>query len=835
MLEVITGYENCLKYKEDLIQKFKRKSLTSKHYNISSKEPADEQNTKTKVYFNYIERNIFNLKKSILWYENKLSVGIYEYYFGLNSENHLEITGNHTINFKENFRLKINYEDINESQFVFAKDTETSKICLLIKLNLSNLSESDIYYFINNYNLFQSNENINKYYFLNLGDVSEEDTIFNFFSFISKVRVIDNSKPYLKIATITNNFGSSEAEKQFYEKLEELFDENSFSEDIIKEHSINNSKIDKDINPDIKKESDNNTDSKNQTNKKQTSDKNKANKKTTKPKNKPNKKTSKTTEKINPPLFTSLEDEKVYDGTYNEKRHNLIILGKKVCDSKELLSNLAGVTVKDINSWYQQGYEGKIPFNRFYIEYIDASEYYEKNKNHMSNEDDFNSVDPYRLKVFNAAIKEGKSKKFACKIANFNINTVEDWIYKGNHKIKPYVDFANEYHLANDYAIKKSSDIPNKVKIKVINLIKSGKTLNQAAQSINKGIYSAEIIYQYNKGEMGDEYYYNFYYDCKTAREEYLKAIKVDEEHEPDGNYSFPTAVTNENSDESFERPYDPEFDNIDNFIYFSNSAINSQNSFQPKRKYKENQTTKHKQYFTDNNVPKNRNETYFLDKDTQIKLKLFYSYIEKGKTINEASKLSDLNFRYIHYWISQASSGNELYLDFYKKYSEAKKIAIDKNNYLEEIRFNVIKLMKKGKTLENAIILAKKDIPKNIVLKWYTEGSKGNEKYVDFYNKCNEAKEYYESKNHISKNFFEKLQFEIKTKKIGENKSELTIRTTIRNTHLIPFFSKLNGFEDQISQIITTSISDETMNVIIKFKVNNSEMSPIKNLFNIN
>ena len=38
--------------------------------------------------------------------------------------------------------MTYNYDDIIESQFVFAKNSETSEICLLIKLNLNNLSES---------------------------------------------------------------------------------------------------------------------------------------------------------------------------------------------------------------------------------------------------------------------------------------------------------------------------------------------------------------------------------------------------------------------------------------------------------------------------------------------------------------------------------------------------------------------------------------------------------------------------------------------------------------------------------------------------------------------
>lgn len=222
MLEVITGYGNCLKYKDQLIQKFKRKSLNSKLYAIISEESGKKQKFTAQIHFNPIKKNYFNLNNCILWYENRLLEGRYEYYFGLNSENNLEILSDDPIKFKENFSLKINYDNITESQLVFAKDTETLKIYLLIKLDLNNLSESDLNYFINKYSLFQSNEPVKKHhYYLNLGYVYEEDTVFNFFSFISEVRIIDNTKPYLKIIyTKNDDYESFEDEKEFIEKLQ---------------------------------------------------------------------------------------------------------------------------------------------------------------------------------------------------------------------------------------------------------------------------------------------------------------------------------------------------------------------------------------------------------------------------------------------------------------------------------------------------------------------------------------------------------------------------------------------------------------------------------------
>ena len=981
MLDVINGYGNNLKYNNLLIKKFKKKSVHSELCHISHKETIEKQKTTTRIYFNSIERNIFNLKNCIIWYENKLSKGIYEYCFGLNSENNLKILSKDHINFKENFSLKINYDDIIESQFVFAKNSETSEICLLIKLNLSNLSESELDHFITKYDLFQSNDNIKNCYFLNLGVFDVEDTVYNFFSFISEVRVIDNSKPYLKIVSTKNkNSEFNESEKEFIETLNEFFDEDSFSEDITNDK----------INPFVKKKDETNTHSKNQTNKTQDKTKPKTKQKRNKSIKQPSEKTTPSIQKTNPPIFTNLENEEIYAENYSQKRHDLIILGKKVCDSKILLADLAGVTVKDIDIWYQKGYEGKKPFNRFYIEYIDAAEYYENNKNNMGQEDDFNSINKYRLKIFNAAIKEGKTKKFACKLANFNMKTVEDWIYKGNHRIKPYVDFIDEYHRANEYAMKKAADIPNNVKIQVIALIKSGKTLNQAAKSINKGIYSSDIIYNYNKGKNGDEYYYKFYHDCETAREGYLKAIKFSEE--TDESYSIPTAVDFEELDDSFERPYDPEFDNIENFIYFSNSGANPENSYKANRKFKENRPKNHKPHlsedktplkkskphFTKDKFPLIKNKLHFTDANVQIKLKLFNLYIEEGKTIKEASKLSDLYLEDVNEWISKGSLGIKLYSNFYKKYEDAKKFYIEKENKnKEKIQSEIIRLIKKGKSIESAINLARKNIPESTVLNWYAEGSKGNEKYIDFYKKCNEAIEYYESKHgkhekdlkeqnyflseevqnklkiyisnikdgknkkeasKISKlnydetnkwlsrgyskkepyitfykeyaeakksaiekenkykeeiqseiiklikngktinesinmarkdlsettirnwynygrkgngkyidfynkcneakefyelsNYLQKLQYETKIYKIEKDSSEFIIRTRINNKYLINFFTKLNGYEKYIFKIISTAISDETMSVIIKFKIKNSDISIIENLF---
>ena len=116
MLEIITGYGNCLKYKDKLIQNFKKKSLNREYYRITNKEQNDKSKLIAQVYFNPSKRNVSNLKNCILWYEKRLSEGKYEYSFGLNSENNLKIPSKYNINFKENFSLKINYDNISESQ-----------------------------------------------------------------------------------------------------------------------------------------------------------------------------------------------------------------------------------------------------------------------------------------------------------------------------------------------------------------------------------------------------------------------------------------------------------------------------------------------------------------------------------------------------------------------------------------------------------------------------------------------------------------------------------------------------------------------------------------------
>lgn len=156
------------------------------------------------------------------------------------------------------------------------------------------------------------------------------------------------------------------------------------------------------------------------------------------------------------------------------------------------------------------------------------------------------------------------------------------------------------------------------------------------------------------------------------------------------------------------------------------------------------------------------------------------------------------------------------------------KKSAIEKENkYKEEIQSEIIKLIKNGKTINESINMARKDLSETTILNWYNYGRKGNEKYIDFYNKCNEAKEFYELSNYL-----QKLQYETKINKIGKDSSEFIIRTRINNKYLINFFTKLNGYEKYIFKIISTAISDETMSVIIKFKIKNSDISIIENLF---
>ena len=131
---------------------------------------------------------------------------------------------------------------------------------------------------------------------------------------------------------------------------------------------------------------------------------------------------------------------------------------------------------------------------------------------------------------------------------------------------------------------------------------------------------------------------------------------------------------------------------------------------------------------------------------------KIFIENIKDGKTRKEAAKKASIEIKLIDSWIIRGTKGETPYDEFYNEYVEARKIAKDKPNSIEDrIKREFSDLLKEGyshgaasRKIENGEYAKK-------IKKWYAAGKHGVKAHLKFYLDCKEASNLYKTnKNKI-------------------------------------------------------------------------------------
>ena len=140
-------------------------------------------------------------------------------------------------------------------------------------------------------------------------------------------------------------------------------------------------------------------------------------------------------------------------------------------------------------------------------------------------------------------------------------------------------------------------------------------------------------------------------------------------------------------------------------------------------------------------------------DDEHNVRLrKIFIENIEDGKTRKEAAKKVSIDIKLIDSWIIRGTKGEKPYEEFYREYVEARQIAKDKPNSIEDrVKREFVDLLKEGyshgeasRKIENGEYATK-------IKKWYAAGKHGVKAHLRFYLNCKEATNLYETnKNKI-------------------------------------------------------------------------------------
>ena len=120
----------------------------------------------------------------------------------------------------------------------------------------------------------------------------------------------------------------------------------------------------------------------------------------------------------------------------------------------------------------------------------------------------------------------------------------------------------------------------------------------------------------------------------------------------------------------------------------------------------------------------------------------LIIKYLEHGIKLEDAAKLVDIPLNNIQNWINNGEFNLPPYTNFYKDYIKTKNY-LEKKNKEEEIQIKneIISLILKGFSFEYAARIVNDGESENQIINWYNLGKISDDKHVEFYDRCEKAK----------------------------------------------------------------------------------------------
>ena len=592
-----------------------------------------------------------------------------------------------------------------------------------------------------------------------------------------------------------------------------------------------------------------------------------------------------------PEKTPNTNSDKYYPHKYTPERHKIIIDAIKEGKTRKDAANLAKIDLNNLQMWYQKGKNGEQPFAQYYADYTNAREYAEKQKNSKEKNEDkaFESEEiQNKLGTFIEEIKNGKTRSESAETAELSLKDISTWITKGNQGKEPYVNFAEEYKSARDYSISNILKTKEDIKSEVVDLIKKGNTLEEASKLANEGKSEKDILFWYNEGRFGNSSHQEFYYQCQEASENNEKTSFSDKVGEnisksfndeqeiaksPDAEFE----ITESSDEEAYGFNYSKETHKLviealkegksqdeaadaagisaeDLNNWFVNAHSNPYYSF-----YMDYIALK------TNAFGENEDKELAENKD---KIVVFFNAIRLGKNRKQAAKIADLNLKLINKWISKGNQGKEPYVSIANEYKEARQSATSQeSDFNKKLKDEAVELIKNGKTLEEAAKLVNDGKNENDILNWYSAGKFGDKNHKEFYLQCVASSSDVEEDKTIIPEFSDdetpqKVEESSKTEEIEDNSQddktsqkeeeietqpdkksslksfvinesedeiEILIKGIIENRDLISTLNGLKGFDECITKIVTNSVDNDKMDLLIEIKTTELNVNIIK------
>lgn len=466
------------------------------------------------------------------------------------------------------------------------------------------------------------------------------------------------------------------------------------------------------------------------------------------------------------------EEDTVYAYNYTKKRHEIVINAIKEGKTKEEVSKIAKVSIKDITIWYNTGEKGILPYKNYYEDYIKVKKSI-SDKEYEKEVEEFISK-KYERKLFINTLLEGKTIEKSCETSKLELEDINNWIKLGKSEKEPFSKFLKEYNLAieigknqnnrkdEDTTYNKDDELLNRKMKMFINALKNGENETQALTQSN---LTESLIKNWLRfGKNGMEGYTKFYDEYTKIKNEKDREINQDKEN-------IEKETENE---EEYEFGY------------------------------------------------------------TESLAKGMLKEIRKGKSSYEASKTLGLTKFQVDKWFERGSNGEEPYNKFYKEYLNIKLFVkqfkeyfkpdyiTKRDKFIEEIRTN--------KTIEEAC----KNVQfkyVSIIKDWLIRGKNNEEPYITFYKEFIEANPKLDSEIPEKEPGTNELNLKLIIIEEKENKNEIIIKGTIESKNLVSEINKYKNYQTEINKLLINRINETKSEILLELEVNDENLNQIKEL----
>lgn len=545
--------------------------------------------------------------------------------------------------------------------------------------------------------------------------------------------------------------------------------------------------------------------------------------------------------------------------TYKKDR---FILSIKDGNTVKEATEISKLESKQVTTWLTYGKQGIEPFNEFFNDYQKAKTNLNQSKKESQTINTNNSykIDDAKIKKFRYtkerhiivinAIKEGKARSEAAKLAGINLNDIEHWYIAGKQGIEPFKEYYEDYISSKQTPEERKQirlnrdreefELNLQRRNRFLDAIKHGRSIKDSLQISN--LENAKLQKWLNYGKQDIKPFNIFLKEYKNARNQNEKAkselIKYKEFKDLISNFLSKCRQKDEEEEillkfSSIKQIFECKIYKKEEDRYYKQflKKYNQLNRIVDKNKREyDNYKQEREDFLKEIRMMKTKEEA--LEK-SNLKIGTFNKWVKKGekriepyqtflmkyntaiyrieiitenyyhytgnqevflkeikneKDEEEALKISGLSLKLINEWIRLGELEHYPFNEFYESYEKVKKESKSKINKFKRNKNKRKRFIELTRIRRNIDIASKESGLKiEDVKDWLIKGKNGQKPYDEFYNEYNEAKIYTEK--NIKKSDLELFI-------LNKNKNELEIR----------IFGKIqNKSLDLITNIIKT------------------------------